>query len=303
VTWYAPETQQTVKMSEPNMEALNLQAKTSIAPATTPAALPLPASPPAALPPGQALPSVTAAAPTTTPLSVPDRWAVIIGIGHYDKPEIPSLQYTVADAEALRAAVVQEAGFKEDHVLLLTDRTERKPTLRDVKWAIGTFLARSARKDDLVLIFFAGHGAPEIDPRGVETDGFAKYLVPSDADPNDLYSTGFPMDEFQTVFDRIEAEWVVVFIDACYSGAAGGRTFASRRKRAARVDDRFLDLRGPTQARLLLVAQRARPLPPEENTRRSAFARARARSSALRARITAIRSPSGISSPSLARAS
>src|SRR2546426_8359079 len=67
VTWYAPETQQTVKMSEPNMEALNLQAKTSIAPATTPAASPLPASPPAALPPGQALPSVTAAAPTTTP--------------------------------------------------------------------------------------------------------------------------------------------------------------------------------------------------------------------------------------------
>ena len=191
VTWYAPETQQTVKMSEPNMEALNLQAKTSIAPATTPAASPLPASPPAALPPGQALPSVTAAAPTTTPLSVPDRWAVIIGIGHYDKPEIPR---SSTRRRGAAGRVVQEAGFKEDHVLLLTDRTERKPTLRDVKLAIGTFLARAARKDDLVLTFFAGHGAPEIDPRGVETDGLAKYLVPSDADPNDLYSTGFPMD-------------------------------------------------------------------------------------------------------------
>jgi len=52
-----------------------------------------------------------------------------------------------------------------------------------------------------------------------------------------------------------------------------------------------------------LSPQRARPLPAEESTRRSAFARARARSSALRARITAIRSPSGISSRSLARAS
>jgi len=31
------------------------------------------------------------------------------------------------------------------------------------------------------------------------------------------------MDEFQTIFDRIEAEGVVVFRDACYSGAAGGR--------------------------------------------------------------------------------
>lgn len=40
-------------------------------------------------------------------------------------------------------------------------------TLRDLEWALGTFLARSAKKDDLILSFFAGHRAPEIDPRGI----------------------------------------------------------------------------------------------------------------------------------------
>ena len=80
-------------------------------------------------------------------------------------------------------------------------------------------------------IFFAGHGAPEVDPRGVERDGLAKYLIPSDADPDDLYSTALPMDELQTIFERIEAERVVAFLDACYSGAAGGRTFAVARRR------------------------------------------------------------------------
>jgi uncharacterized caspase-like protein len=186
-----------------------------------------------------------------------DRWAVVIGVGRYASPDIPSLRYSVADAEAVYETLVERGGFKKQNVLLLTDKTERKPTLRDMKWALGTFLARSAKKEDLVVIFYAGHGAPEIDPRGAEPDGLAKYLVPSDADPNDLYATALPMDELQIIFDRIEAERVVVFLDACYSGAAGGRTFASKRTRAVRVDDVFLDRLARSRGRAIITAARA----------------------------------------------
>src|SRR3989441_11130331 len=157
-----------------------------------------------------------------------ERWAVVIGVGAYESAGIPRLKYTVSDAEAIHQTLIGPAGFKKENVLLLTDRSERKPTLKNIKWALGTFLARSAKKDDTVLIFFAGHGAPEADPRGLERDGLAKYLIPSDADPDDLYSTAFPMDELQTIFGRIEAERVVAFLDACYSGAAGGRPFPAR---------------------------------------------------------------------------
>ena len=156
----------------------------------------------------------------------------MIGVGRYEDPGIPRLRYTVPDAEAVYRTLIGPVGFKPEQVLLLTDRTEQKPTLRNIRWALGTFLARSARKDDTVLIFFAGHGAPEVDPRGLERDGLAKYLVPADADPDDLYSTALPMDELQTIFGRMEAERVVAFLDACYSGAAGGRTFAAKRTRA-----------------------------------------------------------------------
>jgi len=198
--------------------------------------------------------------PTVAAAAVPkpsrEQWAVVIGVGHYSNAAIPQLHYTVADAELVQQVLVGQGGFKKDNVLLITDKTERKPTLRDLKWALGTFLARSAKKDDLIMIFFAGHGAPEVDPRGAESDGLAKYLVPSDADPNDLYSTALPMDEFQTIFDRIEAERVVVFVDACYSGAAGGRTFASKRTRAARVDEVFLDRLTRSKGRAILTASR-----------------------------------------------
>ncbi len=185
-----------------------------------------------------------------------DQWAVVIGAGRYESPEVPRLRYTVPDAEGLYQILIGPAGFKQEHVLLLTDRTERKPTLRNIKWALGTFLARSAKKDDTVFIFFAGHGAPEVDQQGVERDGLAKYLVPIDAEPDDLYSTALPMDELQTIFNRIEAERVIVFLDACYSGAAGGRTFASKKTRAMNVDDLFLERLTRSKGRAILTASR-----------------------------------------------
>ncbi len=186
----------------------------------------------------------------------PARWAVVIGAGRYEDPAIPRLQYTVPDAEALHRFLTGPGGFKPEQVLLLTDRTERKPTLRNLKWALGTFLARSARKEDTVLIFFAGHGAPEVDPRGLERDGLAKYLVPADADLDDLYATALPMDELQTIFGRLEAERVVVFLDACYSGEAGGRTFSSKRTRAGQLDELFLERLTRARGRTIIAAAR-----------------------------------------------
>jgi len=200
--------------------------------------------------------AMTPPPPPPAAAATQERWAVVIGVGAYESSAIPRLKYTVSDAEAIYRTLVGPAGFKKDNVLLLTDRSERKPTLRNIKWALGTFLGRSAKKDDTVVIFFAGHGAPEVDTRGLERDGLAKYLIPSDADPDDLYSTALPMDELQTIFERIEAERVVAFLDACYSGAAGGRTFSAKRTRAGAVDDLFLERLTRSKGRAIITASR-----------------------------------------------
>lgn len=204
-------------------------------------------------------PKAVAAAPppaAAPPAPKNDRWAVVIGVGRYQSTDIPSLRYSVSDAESLYQLLVGPAGFRKEHVLLMTDKAEKPPTLRNIKWALGTFLARSAKKDDTVLIFFAGHGAPEVDQRGVERDGLAKYLIPADADPDDLYSTALPMDEMQNIFGRVEAERMVVFLDACYSGAAGGRTFSAKRTRAANLDDQFLERLTRSKGRAIITASR-----------------------------------------------
>jgi len=193
---------------------------------------------------------------TQSGLAVADRWAVVVGAGKYESADIPTLRYAVSDAESIYQVLTGPAGFKKEHVLLLTDRAERKPTLRNIRWALGTFLSRSAKKDDTVVIFFAGHGAPEVDPRGLERDGLAKYLIPSDADPDDLYSSAFPMDELQTIFGRIESDRVVAFLDACYSGAAGGRTFVAKKTRSGQVDDLFLERLTRSKGRAIITASR-----------------------------------------------
>ena len=203
----------------------------------------------------RAKPAAPAAAPAPPP-PPSTQWAVIIGVGGYESTAVPKLRYPVADADAVYQTLVASGGFKKENILLLTDKTERKPTLRNIKWALGTFLARSAHKNDLVVIYFAGHGASEVDQRGVERDGLSKYLVPVDADPDDLYSTALPMDEMQNVLARIEAERVTVFLDACYSGAAGGRTFASTKTRTVNVDDIFLERLTRSKGRAIVTASR-----------------------------------------------
>src|SRR3970040_1164251 len=80
-------------------------------------------------------------------------------------------------------------------------------------------------------------------------------MVPRDV-PGARYSTARPMDELQTIFGRIAAERVVVFLDACYSGAAGGRTFASKKTRSGHVDEAFLERLARSKGRAILTASR-----------------------------------------------
>lgn len=186
-----------------------------------------------------------------------ERYAVLIGVGAYENEAIPPLKYAERDARSMYEFLTTRGGFKKENVELLTDSTKEKPTLRNIRRALGEKLVRKAGRDDTVLIFYAGHGAPEVDPAGQENDGLSKYLVPRDADPDSLYSTGFAMDEVNNVFRRLSAERAVVMLDTCYSGAGGGRTFAGQKTRASGVSDQFLDRLTRSKGRVIITASGA----------------------------------------------
>ena len=149
--------------------------------------------------------------------------------------------------------------WKEEPVLEATAvPTQSEPTLSEIRSAMGTFLAREAGKDDMVCIYFAGHGSPEIDPTGKADDKLEKFIVPYDAKKDDLFGYGLSMDTIREILDeRIKSKRAVFFIDSCYSGEAGGRTF-SRPDVAARnitISEKFLEqLSG--EGRIIITASK-----------------------------------------------
>ncbi|MGH7596913.1 MAG: caspase family protein [bacterium] len=152
--------------------------------------------------------------------------AVIIGINEYQDQKIPNLTFARADAEGVYQILTDpELGrIPPDNVILLLDQ---EATQRNIRSAIGTKIPKRVGEQDIVYIYFAGHGSPVINPKSRSRDGMEKYLVPTDAELDDLRATGISMDEIQRFFGWIESKQVMFFIDSCYSGEAGGRTFQS----------------------------------------------------------------------------
>ncbi|MCA9471568.1 MAG: caspase family protein [Nitrospira sp.] len=178
-------------------------------------------------------------------------WAVVIGISRYDK--VRPLKYADNDALAFHEYLMNDVGIPAEH---LTSLINEQATLVNLKRTLGTELKRKAGPKDTVIIYYAGHGAPETDSASPDGDGLEKYLIPYDADPQDLYTTGLPMREVETIFDRIAAERVIFITDSCYSGATAGRTFSTAARRAV-VSDNFLSRLAEGKGRVVLTASRA----------------------------------------------
>jgi hypothetical protein len=142
------------------------------------------------------------------------RWAVVVGVGDYSSPDIPDLEFAPADARAVKEFLESDAAGPFDEVLYLENERATGAAMRE---ALFVFL-QQADWDDLVVIYYAGHGAP--DPGRPDN----LYLLPSDADLGSLAATGFPMWDVKTALRRqIAAERVLVIADACHSaGTADG---------------------------------------------------------------------------------
>jgi uncharacterized caspase-like protein len=147
-------------------------------------------------------------------------WSVSVGINNYSDPRISPLRYAVADARAVHEAIVRTFDSTPEQSVILTDE---QATMREFRSAIGDRLARVADVDDIVFIFFAGHGSPE---SARELDSVSRYLVMHDSDYDSIFATGVDLErDFVRLLERIRARQIVVFLDSCFSGRAGGRTF------------------------------------------------------------------------------
>jgi len=175
-------------------------------------------------------------------------WGAVIGIDKYQN--IRHLKYAVKDARAFYHHLIRNNRIPEENVTLMVNEQARLNRVRSI---LGTHLKNKVGKEDMVIIYFAGHGACEKDVMSPDKDGLEKYILPYDADPKDLYASALPMREISHIFHRIHSERLIFIADACYSGASGGRTISLTGVRA-NISDAFLDRIAGGKGRVILTA-------------------------------------------------
>ncbi len=185
-------------------------------------------------------------------------WAVVIGINSY--PQIRQLNYADNDAKAFYQYLIDFNKIPPENVVLLLNEDAR---LTKIRSSLGTHLKNKAGKEDMVIIYFAGHGATEKDVSSPDGDGLEKYLLPYDVDPKDLYATALPMAEISRIFKRIQSERLIFIADSCYSGASGGRSISLNDIRS-NLSDGFLDRIARGKGKIILTASGANEVSAEK---------------------------------------
>ena len=139
--------------------------------------------------------------------------AVVIGVANYRNAS-PLPDAVLNDAQDVAAVLKSNAycGYDARNVHLLLDGDA---TLDRIRAALAS-VARTSGADDIVVIFFSGHGARLGDPADPQSA-----LLPVECDTRRLDATSLSEPEFSAALQRFAAQRLLVLIDACHSAGAG----------------------------------------------------------------------------------
>ncbi|TYK44593.1 caspase family protein [Actinomadura decatromicini] len=169
--------------------------------------------------------------------------AVVIGVDVYADPAINKLSFARRDAEAV-SAMLRSSSFAES--IEITELFDDRATRVNIMQAIGVDLPRNSSSEDVVLVYFAGHGSPELETPGAETA--SRYLICHDSRYDSLLPTSIDVElDLARLAARLPAALVVFVTDACFSGFSGGRgiigPMLAARRRENRMAVRLPELR------------------------------------------------------------
>ena len=177
-----------------------------------------------------------------------DKYAVVVGISRYQNTGtgISSLKFADRDAQAFRDFLLSPEGgsFKRENIVYLINE---EATSQKIRSSLFTFLTKP-RDQDLVVLYFAGHGAP--DPN----DRRNLYLLTYDTKPDDMGGTAFPMWQLQDVFTRVlRARRVITFTDSCHSYGISGQSYGGSTK-SNNLINQYLSAVANTSERAVITA-------------------------------------------------
>lgn len=143
------------------------------------------------------------------------RKALLIGIPDYQESKvIPKLRGPKNDIKRFKKLLCSHYGFsKRDIKVLLNERATRAA----IEEAFVNFLIKGTKLGDLVIFYFAGHGARVIDYNNDEDDYEDEVICPYDTIPNGGYNIILD-DELGLWLSNLHGRIIVIIADCCHSG-------------------------------------------------------------------------------------
>ncbi|XP_006456382.1 hypothetical protein AGABI2DRAFT_122285 [Agaricus bisporus var. bisporus H97] len=142
--------------------------------------------------------------------------ALCIGINYHGQSH--ELRGCINDARNVRKFLINNHGYKNEDIVLLTDDTSEPrhlPTRQNLIDAM-RWLVRSARPDDSLFFHYSGHGGQIQDKDGDEMDGFDEVIFPLDFKQTDVIVD----DEMHAIMvaNLPEGCRLTALFDSCHSG-------------------------------------------------------------------------------------
>lgn len=163
---------------------------------------------------------VVAALMTSGPPAIaqttPTKYALVIGLNSFRhlNGRLQPLKFAAADARDV-ATVLERSGF------IVTPLVNGQARRVDIVGELNR-LARTIKRDDTFLLFFAGHG---VQNTAISQDGVYWLTYDAQLDTPDI--EGIRIDHLMDYVRDIRAERKIVLLDHCFSGRVGLRSGSS----------------------------------------------------------------------------
>lgn len=155
--------------------------------------------------------------------SADNKYAIIVGINNYDDQEVTGLHCAVSDARAIADILIRKMGFQEEGIFLFTSDQKGKgaPRRGNIAVALGN-IQNIIRPGGTFIFFFSGHG--------INMDG-ENFLLTQEAIPANrvsLEETALKVSRIREYIEKMEADKVLLIIDACRTDPGGGKKGGER---------------------------------------------------------------------------
>lgn len=152
-------------------------------------------------------------------------FALIIGNENYKR--LTAVPFATNDAKIFAEYCEKTLGIPSANIDMLPDATQN-----DIRHGVLALTNRldAYKGEGRAIVYYAGHGIPD------EKDKTA-YLLPIDGYASDVES-GYSLDKLYKSLSSVPSQQIVVFLDACFSGAKrDGEMLASARGVAIKVKE------------------------------------------------------------------